>query len=119
MTQHYKVQKIWENSIFGIPYKFKDFEDDTLHFRNAFLNVNAKGLQEFNPRYTGDTISYQLNINFNREIHLQHFYSYIDAISKLGGLVASIGPLLGILTPLFVLNYVIRMMKIVRLSNRS
>ena len=107
--------------IFGIPVKFKDESHDQLHLKTAQVNIDINGKVEMKDKedYDGDDIYYKLNIDFNQEIHVQHFFSYLDAISKLGGLVASIGPLLGILKPIFVLIYVIKMMNIVKRSNRK
>ena len=69
--------------------------------------------------YDGDDIFCKLNIDFNQEIHIYYYYGYIDSIAKLGGLIATVGPLLGILTPIFALVYIIKMMNIVKQSNRK
>ena len=53
-------------------------------------------------------------INFERDITTLKYYSYGDIFSKLGGLKASLGPILGFITPLIALNFLIKLTAIIQ-----
>lgn len=53
------------------------------------------------------TLKIKLNINYERALETKKFISYGDAIAKLGGLKSSLGPVLSILAPVFVLLFLL------------
>ena len=46
-----------------------------------------------------------IDIDFTEKSYEVHYFGYMDILGIIGGLNASIGPLLGQFTPLFIMNY--------------
>ena len=46
-----------------------------------------------------------IDTDFTEKNYEIHYFGYMDILGILGGLNASIGPILGIFSPLFIMNY--------------
>ena len=55
-----------------------------------------------------------LSVNFEREVVTFTFKSYDDILTKLGGLKASLSPILSFITPLIMLNFLISLSGVIQ-----
>lgn len=64
--------------------------------------------------FNGTDIVYNLNMNFVERQYILNFYTFGDIMSKVGGLSASIMPILGEFTPFFVLFFLLQVTRVIK-----
>ena len=64
--------------------------------------------------FNSTTITLNLNMNFVERQFIINFYTFGDILAKLGGLRASIMPIIGQLTPLFILFFLLSVAKVIK-----
>ena len=103
--------------IFGIPVAYGD---DVINIVNWLENTNVdeRKYSRLRSEYVSDTIFIQMNFDFTRKEFVIHYFGVFDIMSKLGGFKASIGPLVNIFAPIFILLFLISLSWIIKESFR-
>ena len=91
-------------SLLGVPLEYTDKVDKEVLWRKTqILNDDHKtGIRE---HYNRSLIQSNIDFDFTERIYDIHFYTHLDILSKLGGLRASILPIIGYFLPLLTLHF--------------
>ena len=104
----------------GLPVKFGDIIRDQLQFGMAkqFIDGDKKLLKT--PQYMGNSnMVVKLDVNYERAVEIRKYIGYIDSLGKLGGLKAIITPVLTILSPIFILVFLLKLTAIIKQSYKQ
>ena len=98
-----------------MPVEFKDEKVDKIVFSQAKLYIDGRKKLQQNEVYTGSSnLMVRLDIDYERAVETIRYYGYIDSLQKIGGLKSILTPLLSIMTPVFVLVFLLKLTKILK-----
>ena len=99
------IQYLFKKTIFGIPYEFEDKIDDHLLWRKSVvINDDFKTpLRPSNDEHT--RVVSNIDFYFTERIYDIEYYGLMDLLSKIGGLRASIMPMIGYMGPFLALHF--------------
>ena len=70
------------------------------------LNVDETGKVPIDDRTFGSSdVVILIDMDFTEKMFELYYFNFMDIMSIIGGLNASIGPVLGFIAPLFIMNY--------------
>jgi hypothetical protein len=75
---------------------------------------DADGKFGIRDSFNSSTILMQLNFDFTQRVFSYNYFTFADILSRIGGLQGSIMPLLGQLTPLFMLYFLVKLCEIIK-----
>lgn len=79
-------------------------------------NLNKDYLVSPEPTFNGTDIVLSLNMKFVERQYILNYYTLGDLLSKVGGLRASIMPIIGYFSPLFVLYFLLELARVIKKS---
>ena len=69
-------------------------------------NVDAEYLVPIDDRkFQSSDVVILIDMDFTEKLYSIYYFNFVDIMGIIGGLNASIGPALGFIAPLFILNY--------------
>ena len=96
----------------GIPTEFANYTEDVIIWRKTVVvnddnltPVRKLGLGESFNQTTGTNIVSNIDFDFTERIYDIQYYGILDVLAKLGGLRASILPIVGYFAPLLTLHF--------------
>jgi len=81
--------------------------------RDAFVNEDFRHAT-MDGDHSDTYLHVNLDFDFTERVFSYHFYTFLDILATLGGLNASIGPLLRLFGPLFVFAFLWNLSTIIR-----
>ena len=83
------------------------------------LNVNVNGLT---PTHDGEyfktsDVTIMMDHDFTERVFIIRYFGYADILSKIGGLTASLRPMLAVLAPGFIVLYLFTLSDIILIRN--
>lgn len=99
-------------SFAGIPTSAQDIVSSKVLWRKT-QNIDDDHFTGVRTKFNRSLIQSNIDFDFTERVYDVHFYDFIDLLSKLGGLRASLLPILGYLMPLLSLHFLWRLSAIV------
>lgn len=91
--------------IFGFSVSSENILLEHIHFgRNINVNSDRKVPLKLTPFETSEIVI-MFDHDFTEKYYEIKYFGYMDILSIIGGLNASLGPIFGLFTPLFILNF--------------
>ena len=113
--EHKNVTK----KILGFNAGFEDIRIEHLAYRKN-LNIDKDYKVPIKKRTSNSTdITIMIDHDFVERYYEIKYFGWMDILSIIGGYNASIGPMLGIFVPLFILNYLVQLAKVIHLQNEE
>ena len=110
----------WKKTFLGFPVEYDDDIRDKISFSKAKANIDGKKKLIKSFRYSGSSnLLVKCDVNYLRTIETIKYFGYMDMLAKLGGLKSILGPVLSILTPIFVLAFLIELCSILKQSYKN
>lgn len=106
-----------ETRILGVPITYKDENVNKVLYSTS-PDANQDYKSDVKPEYDGSNVVLNLNMKFVERMFIIHFYSVGDILSKLGGLRASIMPILSQFTPFFVIYFLFLLVGVIQRNIR-
>lgn len=91
-------------SFAGIPYEWGNVEEKRILWRKT-TNINEDFQVGMRRKYNSSQIVANIDFDFTQRIYDIRFYGWLDIMSKLGGLWASVLPIMNWIFPLFMLHF--------------
>lgn len=118
----FKNQKVTK-SLLGIPYSF----DDNVIWELLWKQTIVRDDDFFTPirfmvpdeQINGTDIISNIDFEFTERVYNIHFFGVIDILSQLGGLRASLMPLLGFFIPFFTIHFLYQLATIIQNSMKD
>ena len=97
------------NKILGFVVSRANIEKSILNFKRS-TGVDARNKIPIDDRkFESMDVFILIDMDFTEKIYEIYFFTFTDVMGLIGGLNASIGPALGFIAPLFVLNYLFQL----------
>ena len=110
---HRMKDKMVTKSMFGINFAFEDLLIPSLNYKkNLNIDSNFKVPLKDTPFETS-RIKIMLDHDFTEKYFEIFYFGYMDILASIGGINASIKPLIGIVGPIFILNFMYQLAKII------
>ena len=103
---HHKDRNVTK-SVLGFVIETADIREKTLvYVKNTNVDENYKVPLKDTPFKSSDIII-MMDTDFTEKNYEIYYFGYMDILGIIGGLNASISPIIGLLAPLFIINYLI------------
>jgi hypothetical protein len=109
-----------KTKVLGVSLEFADRIVTNITLKSN-LNINVKGrvpVHELNYFKSSDVVI-MLAHEFTEVEYTIKYFGYADIIGKIGGIAASLAPILGIFAPMFILFYLSTLGDIILERNKS
>ena len=114
------LEKETKKKLFGFPLQFYDETNDKISFERVKANIDGNNKVIKSLKYSGSSnLLIKCDIDYQRTIQTIKFFGYADMLAKLGGLKSILGPVFSILTPLFVLAFLMELSSILKQSYKN
>ena len=114
-----EIDKKVKSSVLGIDYAFEDNIIQNITFKkNLWIDVNGKVPTHDGEYFTTSDISIMMDHDFTEREFLIRYFGYADILAKIGGLTASLRPILGFVAPIFIINYLITLSDVIMNKNK-
>ena len=104
--------------MFGIPYEWEDIEKSELIWKQSIVrddnNLTPKRIVLPGEQIKDTAIISNIDFEFTDRIYRIHFYGLMDMLSEIGGLKASLEPLIGLFTPLFIASFLYQLAGVIQ-----
>ena len=84
-----------------------------LNWRRNLIIDSEYLVPHSNAAYNSSLLVVMIDHDFVQKYYEIYFFGYMDILSIIGGLNASIAPILGMLSPIFIINYLYQLSKII------
>ena len=99
--------------ILGFVISSEDLTVKQLNWRRNLIIDSEYLVPHSNAAYNSSLLVVMIDHDFVQKYYEIYFFGYMDILSIIGGLNASIAPILGMLSPIFIINYLYQLSKII------
>ena len=109
-----------KTSIFGIPTAYEDFIVTNITFKkNLNINVNGRVPIHDGTYYKSSDVIVMMDHDFIEREFTIKYIEFSDIIIQIGGLAASLTPILAALAPMFIILYLSTLSEVIMDKNKN
>ena len=109
-----------KNKALGITFEWEDRIITNITFKkNLNINVQGKVPVHEGTYFNGSDVIIMIDHDFTERRYIIKYFGYADILSKIGGLSASIRPVLAAIAPLYIVLYLRTLAEIILDKNRA